>query len=554
MRKILFLVLLFAACTPSKKQSVDSLLGPTAFLQDTLYDKDGNPLYVRYYEEIPVPPEETANIDNVDPRIIYSGTWYSGSTTASGFYPAEAPTMAYASVANNSATLTFNGTYVEVFMEYKVGHGSGIISVDGVAEPAINFGTGTTGGASSVFKKTLPAGDHTLKITVVGTGNIVFDYVKIKGSAVTPPPTGILLIPGIDPKNAIESASSGTNFQLGNGTYPVTSVNVPTGVSILPPVSGTAVFNYVGTAIPPGSSEQAVIQLKSGTRTSGNQTISGFTLKGNNLANGGIMVDNRDYVTVSNVMIENTNFFGGWVKNASYVIWYGCAFMNTSWASTGWCSGELNLFNVKTGHFHHNTFTNTLNTKGYGIKSMWGNNTWDGVIIEDCTFNLVGSSVWNNGSGPNIDIEFHDTWVGAGNVVIRNNKLKNMISATGNKTTGNTGRWIIENNDFSLQPGSTCHVEIACSNITIKGGTMRGAPMITANFKANAKYNDCVVDGVDFVSNNANPGWGGTFLIGPTGVTNFVYKNSKITKGNYTLVKFMGVTGGVSDGGGNTIN
>lgn len=526
------------------------LLPLTVHCQDTLYNDQHEPIYIKYNEETPIPPDTRTTIDNVDTKIVYAGSWYSGSTTAPGFYPDGQPTMAYSSMAGNTATFNFTGTSIEVFCEKKVGHGSGIFQVDNQTPITIPLGEAGPVGSTSVFKvENIAAGNHVFKLTISGNGYVVLDYLKINGIAVTPtPPSGTLLLPGVSMKTVVEAASSGTMFQLGNGTYPETIVNVPIGVSILPPSSGVAVINYSGSAVAQGS--QGIIQLKSGSSTNGNQTISGFTLKGNNLANGGIIIENRTGVIISDVKIENMTFFGGWVVSST-VDWGNSTFTNTSWASTGWCSGELNLFNPK-GRVHHNTFTNTLNTKGYGIKSMWGNNTWDALVIEENTFNLVPSSVWKNGSGPNIDIEFHDTWVGSGNVIIQNNKLKNMISATGNKTTGNTGRWIIRNNEFTLQAGSTCHVEVACNNIDIKNNIMRGASIITANFVANAKYNDCVVDGNDFVSNNANPGWGGTFLIGPTGVTNFVYKNNKITKGSYTLIKYMGVTGGTSDGGGNT--
>lgn len=493
----------------------------------------------------------------------YVGNWSYG-TNIPGW---EQGTLSYS--LDGSVTMKFNGTGVEWVTEKGPTHGIVGVSIDGGAETLVDLYGAEFAQQLKVWEKLdLTQGIHTIKLRHTGTKNpsatntyVITDYFKVYNPQEVPdvpvPPVGdIVVSPGQSIKAAVEGATSGKTVQILAGTYLENQINVPIGVSIVG--TGTVFIDFTGTPLAQGS-ESGMIQLKSSSRVNGNQTIDGFTIRGKYIANGGIIVDNRDNVTIKNVKVQETTFFGIWGKNAANFKYFDCECLNTSWASDGWCSGELNIFNLTNMHIHHNKFTNNLKNaagqyiKGYGIKSMWGHNTLSG-IIEHNTFNLCPSSIWKNSSGPNIDIEFHDTWAGAGNVIVRFNKLTNMVSATGNKTTGNAGRWIIEDNELNLQTGSTCHVEVACNNIDIKNNIMRGASIITANFVPNSKYNDCVVDGNDFVSNGVNQGWGGTFLIGPTGVTNFVYKNNRITKGSYTLVKYMGVTGGVSDGGGNVIN
>lgn len=527
---------------------------------------------------VPIPPPTLTTIDNADPRMIYTGGgWYSGPTTAPGFYPPQsnpAPTpplstMAYASAAGNVLTFTFTGTAIEVYCEKKPGHGSGAFQVDNLQATTLNLGVAGPTGSTKVFDvDSLANGQHTFKLSIVGSGNVVFDYVKINGTAVTPPTppvTGdIIVLPGQSIKAAVESAAAPKKVLVKPGTYAENIINVPLGVSVVTEGSDKTFINFTGSHPLPWSGNNGanykvgIFQLKSDSRANGNQTLSGFTIYGKNLATGGILVSNRDNVIVTDMKVQDTNFFGGWANDAAALQWFNCSFLNTSWASDGWCSGELNVFNLTGMNIHHNTFTNNLKDaqgryiKGYGIKAMWPNGSLSGKI-ESNTFALAPNSIWKGGNGPNIDIEFHDTFYATGDILVKDNNLTNMVSATGNKQTGNTGRLIVEGNRFTLQTGSTCHVEVACNNITVRNNIMRGAPIVTANFKANGKWTDAIVDGNDFVSNGANPGWGGTFLIGPDGANMTITNNKFKNLGNYTFIKYMGTpaTSSIVVGSGN---
>jgi len=194
-------------------------------------------------DPVVLPPVQLTTVDNADTKVVYAGGgWYSGPTTAAGFYPAQPnSTIAYAAAAGNTSTLIFTGTSIEVFCEKKagVGHGSGAFQVD--AGPATTVALGVAGpvGSTSVYKvENLAAGQHTFKLTVVGSGNVVFDYVKINGTAVTPPTvppptTGAIIVnPGQSIKAAVESATAGKTVEILAGTYNEPNINVPSGVSI----------------------------------------------------------------------------------------------------------------------------------------------------------------------------------------------------------------------------------------------------------------------------------------------------------------------------------
>lgn len=517
-------------------------------------------------DPVPIPPPAVlTSVDNMDKNIVYSPAWtHNGSTDATGFYN---NTLAYDPNAGRTVTLTFIGTIIEVFCEVKPGHGSAKFQVDNLPDTTKNLGAMGGPVVKSVYNHTgLSAGQHTFKLTVVGSGNVVFDYVKIDGITVTPPVTpvppdpippvtgAIFLTPGLSTKAAIESASSGTKFQLGNGTYPETiTINVPIGVSILPPTTGTATYSYNGQKQAQGTA--SLFNLNSGSRTNGNQTISGFTILGKNLLNGGIYVANRDNVKIDKVKIQDTNFFAVWVRDATNPEVSNSEFLNASYASDGWCTGEILILNLTGMNIHHNIFSSNNPNEGYGI-SVYGNapqtaNPMNGRIHYN-TVAMHPSSIWAGGKSPNIGIEFHD--VRMAGVEIDHNTIRNVLSIDPNYPTY-SGRTNVHDNEF-IMGGASFAIELATSNISITNNNFSQTSIMTADFEATGKHTNIIIDGNTHVSNNANPSWGGVFLIGSDGVQ-MIYKNNKITKGNYPLFFYDDGSSPsksqLTDGGGNII-
>lgn len=112
----------------------------------------------------------TNSFDNIDTQMQYSGTWFNGPTTATGFHN---NTIAYSNVPGNSITFNWTGTKIEWLGEFKVGHGRAGITVNNQPEVIVNLGV--AGGPKVVFEATLPHGNYQIKIRVVDAKYIVHD-------------------------------------------------------------------------------------------------------------------------------------------------------------------------------------------------------------------------------------------------------------------------------------------------------------------------------------------------------------------------------------------
>ena len=273
--------------------------------------------------------------------------------------------------------------------------------------------------------------------------------------------------PGQSIKTAIEKATSGQTVGLLAGNYTKNLFNVPQGVSLIGAGKDQTFINFTGSM--PQQSETAMIQLKGGTTTTattwavggvgmallvclwlmihlrpwrlqfikiiagiivilvigailyilisprattaaaGNQTISGFTINGKFQCTGGIYLTGRNNVKILNVKVQETTYFGVWLKNTTGSEFANSELFNSSWASVGWVTGELCIHNITNTIIHNNLFKATRTDKGYGIKALWPDGTITNSKIYSNRFQLVKTSIWNNGSAPNIDIELHDT-------------------------------------------------------------------------------------------------------------------------------------------------
>lgn len=122
------------------------------------------------FEPIPVVITE---IDNTDPKITYTGTWYNGATTAAGF---SNNTMAYCNVIGNSFTFQFTGNRLEWMAERSANAGRVGVTIDTKPEEIVplNIGTGV-----QVKGWDLTSGFHTVKIRVLDAKYIVSDGYRV---------------------------------------------------------------------------------------------------------------------------------------------------------------------------------------------------------------------------------------------------------------------------------------------------------------------------------------------------------------------------------------
>lgn len=107
----------------------------------------------------------TTRIEQDSPAVSYTGTWYTASDpTVSG------GTAAESNQAGATATLTFNSTQVS-WIGYRCSCAAGIadVSVDGGGPTEVDTYSAVTQPQAVVYTNpTLPAGTHTLSITVTG--------------------------------------------------------------------------------------------------------------------------------------------------------------------------------------------------------------------------------------------------------------------------------------------------------------------------------------------------------------------------------------------------
>lgn len=423
------------------------------------------------------------------------------------------------------------------------------------------------------------------------------------------PPDADIVVPiGQSIKAAVERATSGQTVGLLQGTYNENLFNVPQGVNLVGAGKDKTFINFTGSMAQ--QSEAGMIQLKGGTTAmsasvyvwggigivalivlwlflnygpddkrkivtavmvlivvciiiylitphatttaTGNQTISGLTINGKFLCNGGIIVDGRNDVKILDVRVQETTYFGVWLKNTSNSEFANSELINGSWASVGWVTGELCVYNITNTLIHHNFIKTTRTDKGYGIKALWPDGTVRSSKFYNNKFQLVHTSMWNNGSAPNIDIELHDTYYDG--IEFYENDFSTMgLSLAGHKPAVGNSRTIVRNNRFTWS--STAAIEVVCHNITIENNIFNGSPIMTANFAANGRYTGIVVNNNTFNSDGSNPGWAALHLIGADGmeitITNNRYNNTR----GYQLVKHMGPPGNsVVVQSGNVIN
>jgi hypothetical protein len=554
----IYLVLLFALLSaiataqtkivPVKKngQYVAPMFNPiTGAVSDVVVDS------VNFWKPpVVVPPtDDTTKIDGRNGTFV--GSWSHAVNTAEGWFK---NTLSFSSVAGNTATYRFQGTKLELWGERKSSHGTGVVTIKlgttVIDTKTVSFVGSTLMPALIYTSPNLtPLTNYTIELKVTSGWNLI-DFLTIwnySNSTAGPdpidpiPPIGneIIIQPGQDINNIIKDLPRGSNVRLASGNHTVGKLSIPDGVNFRGSGKGNTFINAT-PGIWASNNEDAMLYMRGGT---GTQVISDMTIKGNNVANGGVFIS-RNNVSVENLKVENCKFFGLWTTSNSGFKTYELDLINNSWSSVGWCSGELifggilSNFDVELG-----LIQTTTNSKGYAVKILWNDNTFtkNKLIngkIHGGRIDLMHFSLWNNGQSRNISIEIFNCSV-EGTLDIYDMIIENQVSLALHMP--NPGKIIIRNSTFKLE-GDTYTCETVCNNLELRDLQIYEASMIFANFQPNYKINNLVVDRVSFSSPSGNAfSYGGIVLVGPSGATNVVIRNSSIDLlPGFPKVRYMG--------------
>jgi hypothetical protein len=354
-----------------------------------------------------------------------------------------------------------------------------------------------------------------------------------------PPVDGktIVVSPSSDVKRVIETAQAGTTVKFNAGKYYLKAIHVPVKVNV-------DLGNAEVVATEPGgfNQVQAVFWFKSASKINGDQWIRGGTILGNNIAAGGIIIDGRDNIQISDTKFRDFNFFGLWLLNSSNGEARDLEFFNTSGATNSWASGELSFFNLSSWDIHHIKVSSNSPNKGYGLKAMYNKGTLINVRFYNITTDMSHQSVWNGGQSKNIGLEIEGTRI-VGTVEIFNSHFGNQVSlAIGSP---DQGKVIVRDCVFDTK-GDTYALETILDNLEFRNSTIRNTQMITANFQRQpSRWKNWLIKDIKFEQPAGVPSWGGLFLIGHSGVQNVVIQN--VTHPPvHTVVRYMDVQGGVT--------
>jgi uncharacterized protein YjdB len=207
-------------------------------------------------------------------------------------------------------------------------------------------------------------------------------------------------------------ASQGHVIRLSAGTFVESgAVSVPLGVSIEgvgmdQTIIKAASSFYYNPTTPGFGTDKFLMNLTSSSSSNGNQSIKKLTIDGDGKKlHGGIFVQNRTNITVESVKVQYVNFSGIWFWDVKNSVLKDIKLKDCAWGSAGWCSGALqvaNSANIDISGFDIDE------GRGYGIKNLGQttNTSFPNIKIHDGRVSVAPAGAWNNGSAPNITIEF----------------------------------------------------------------------------------------------------------------------------------------------------
>lgn len=347
---------------------------------------------------------------------------------------------------------------------------------------------------------------------------------------VDPPTTGfpgpvINVLPGQSIASAVARATAGTWVTIQAGTYNEPNMVVPLGVNVW------GVGKVIINATTPGKfgesgqdGTQALFMFSSSSRVAGNQRISNLELRGGARGIGGVIVSQRNNVMVTDLIIDGFNFSGLWFLYSDNSTASRIRINNSSYASTGWATGEFNWVETNNCLFRDIITTSNSPNKGYGFKVLWSgkknvyNNTFRKIETR-----MHHASNWNNGASHNIGFEMHDVRV-QGNIIVDSSYLENQISivipeANPGTVTFQNSRHDGKNDRYTF--------ELWLNNFKTKNFTSVNSSQFAFNVEHTRAVSNWTIESTTYNRGTApDLGWSATFLFGNGGKSNIVLQSS----------------------------
>ena len=312
-------------------------------------------------------------------------------------------------------------------------------------------------------------------------------------------------------------------------------------------IKGTASFYYHprDPGFEPG---QFLVQLDGPLHTSGDQALSGFTIDGSTKRiHGGIYINGRNNVRIENVKVQETNFCGIWILNATDVRVRKVSLRNCAWGSNEWCSGAFQFAYIE------NVVIDQLDIdegRGYGIKTLGQDkaHVLKNFKLRDSRISVNPKGLWKQGKAPNIAVEI---WANSfAESEIYNCYFDNHISiVNSDHSTLPTGQMFrIHHNTFDIQSrakGKGYGIELTIHDAEIDHNFFNGGYSGISNW-THAKKNWSIHHNVFY----------GITGIYPTAIINahkgnlnnvHIYNNTVELAGNTTVNFLQCDNGGVSE-------
>jgi len=336
--------------------------------------------------------------------------------------------------------------------------------------------------------------------------------------------------------HAATKAVSGDTIRLSQGTFVEnTYIDIPPGVGVEGAGTEQTILRCTQEHREDGAlhPDKFALRLRSDSWQESAQRLSGFTLDGNERKlHGGIVVEKRRNVTVSEVRFRNIMWAGLFLSECDKGLVDGCAFEECAWESTGYSSGALVLGAVDGIEVRNSTIRAMQAGTGYGIKALrtGGKPSWKSVVVHDCRIELKETAAWAGGAAPNISIEAATDIAAVERCEIHHCTINTNISFPGlargaPEPTGPTVR--IHHNYLPLKDGYT--VELSLSNSEIDHNYADGGRWFVSGFYCatkNVRIHHNVIRNVPSVS-DVSP-----FIIGKTDSL-YVYNNTFVIDKGY---------------------